>query len=70
MGRPVEPPLTLGVRAARWGALACLIGLGIVAVPFVQGYRMGGNLTEAPVGDGLWHDLMRDGWALGMGAPR
>ena len=37
--RRAGPPVTLGQRAARWGAVAFLIGAVVLLVPVVQGYR-------------------------------
>ena len=36
-----RPPTSLAETAARYGALAVLIGAAILAVPVVQGYREG-----------------------------
>lgn len=33
------PPVALNVRAARWGALACLLGFAIMVGPIVRGYN-------------------------------
>ncbi|MEM9798437.1 MAG: hypothetical protein AAF919_18245 [Pseudomonadota bacterium] len=33
------PPVALNVRAARWGAVATVIGLGILLWPVIGGYR-------------------------------
>lgn len=39
--RRAGPPLTLGTRAARWGAVAFCVGAIVLAIPVVQGYREG-----------------------------
>ncbi|WP_299645798.1 hypothetical protein [uncultured Jannaschia sp.] len=36
-----RPPLSLAETAARYGAVAFLIGAAILAIPVVQGYREG-----------------------------
>ncbi|MCK0167376.1 hypothetical protein MWU52_07430 [Jannaschia sp. S6380] len=58
------PPLSLGVRAARWGAAAFLIGAVILAVPIVQGYREGPGF---PVLDpSPWEALKQMGREMAM----
>ncbi|TFL19897.1 hypothetical protein [Jannaschia formosa] len=32
------PPVALNVRAARWGALACLAAAGVMAGPILRGH--------------------------------
>ncbi|CTQ32012.1 hypothetical protein [Jannaschia rubra] len=54
-----QHPLTLGTRAARWGAVAVAVGLAIMAVPVVQGYREG---PGAPVeASSAWEVLRQMG---------
>ena len=62
-----RPPVRLGTRAARWGALAVALSLAVVAVPFLQGVRMGGDLAPAPRGDSAWVEVMRAGYHVGAG---
>ena len=56
--RNARPPVRLGIHAARWGALACLLGFGVLAIPVLQGARM----TEAPDGNDAWSELQRLGF--------
>ncbi|WP_308916725.1 hypothetical protein [Jannaschia sp. LMIT008] len=37
--RKARPPVALGLRAARWGAVACLAGIVIAAFPVAEGWR-------------------------------
>ena len=61
-----RPPLSLAERAARYGALAVLIGATILAIPVVQGYREGPTfpvLNPSP-----WEALKQMGHEMRMEA--
>ncbi len=54
-----RPPLTLGTRAARYGAAAVLIAVAIFAIPVAQGYRSGpGDAATDPT---PWQALQQMG---------
>ncbi|UWQ21101.1 hypothetical protein [Jannaschia sp. W003] len=58
------PPQRFGTRAARWGALACAVGLGVMLAPVASGWRAAGAGEPAPAGGSAWADLRRAGWEM------
>lgn len=65
--RRAGPPVSLSVRAARYGALAFAIALAIMAVPVWQGTR---DAVDAPPlnPDQPWEALRQMGRDMGAGA--
>ncbi|WP_298430748.1 hypothetical protein [uncultured Jannaschia sp.] len=65
LGQP-RNPLSLSEKAARYGAVALLVGVLIIGWPIVEGYRIAGaGMPMPPEGDG-WQELRRFGWDYGM----
>lgn len=60
-------PAAPTARRGRYLLWATLLVLTLLAIPFLHGYRMGGNLVPSPKGDSLWHEVMRAGWYWGTG---
>ncbi|KIT16824.1 hypothetical protein [Jannaschia aquimarina] len=62
--RTARPPVALGVRAARLGALACCIAIAILAVPVWQGHRIAERGGPLPTGTDSWSELQRLGMEM------
>ncbi|MGB3407889.1 MAG: hypothetical protein WBA67_10380 [Jannaschia sp.] len=59
-----ENPLSLSTKSARYGAVALVLGIGILMIPVVQGYLAGRAGEAAPEATDGWAEMRLFGWEL------